>query len=373
MSKYIGIIGGTGRVGQECARYLQEHVPYPLLLGARNTPKEAIKETFCIVDVFNEASLDAFCQQCFIVVNCSGPATRIQNRIALAALKAHCHFVDAGGYSPMQESLSFEDLQKKERTFLLGLGILPGLSEIFPAYLCNELEKNGQKTQNISCYAIGRDAWTYTSAWDIAWGVGHIGQTEGPVYYENGQRKEKNILLSGKKVSLPQPVGKRQFFRLMRQDFQSFIEKNSIPNAHTYGNNWGTGVCMATVLIRILGLYKTPKGLDKAAKLIMKGAKWDMRGKKPGFMLHVFLETLNTSNSPSSVHSKNEKNTIKLEKTLYFEDTYRATALCAAIGTQLVAKGMASGVYAPAQLPNIADFMELFLAQGYTITTKGRE
>ena len=39
--RMIGVIGGTGRVGRECLRYLHENTAFGLLLGGRKPPREA--------------------------------------------------------------------------------------------------------------------------------------------------------------------------------------------------------------------------------------------------------------------------------------------------------------------------------------------
>ena len=87
--------------------------------------------------------------------------------------------------------------------------------------------------------------------------------------------------------------------------------------------------------------------------------KWDMRGKKPGFMLHLRMRG-NWQGRPRRV-----------VRTLFFEDTYRATGLCAAIGARLALEGMTPGLFRAAQLPDPVSFMRHFLALGYEIQALG--
>lgn len=54
--RMIGVIGGTGRVGRECLRYLHENTAFGLLIGGRKPPREALPGSFLSVDVFDEAS-----------------------------------------------------------------------------------------------------------------------------------------------------------------------------------------------------------------------------------------------------------------------------------------------------------------------------
>ena len=353
--RMIGVIGGTGRVGRECLRYLHENTAFGLLIGGRKPPREALPGSFLSVDVFDEASLARFCGQCSLVINCAGPASAVRERVAAAALAGGCHYVDPGGYTPLFPILSSRrpEIRAKRLTFLLTLGILPGLSELFPVYVARTCF---DQVEGFEYACVGRDRWTFPSAWDIAWGVGNIGNGEAPVYYEQGVRRQAGLLASGRRMDLPAPVGRHTVFRLMRDDLQLFVEESGISEAHVYGNNWGCWVTLATVLVRLAGWYGTERRLAQSARLIMRAAELDMRGRKPGFMLHLRMRGM-LRGQPRSV-----------VRTLFLEDTYRATGLCAAIGARLAAEGMEPDVFRAAQMPDPQAFMRHFLAQGYVIT-----
>ena len=104
-----------------------------------------------------------------------------------ANASAICHYVDPGGYTPLFPILSSRrpEIRAKRLTFLLTLGILPGLSELFPVYVARTCF---DQVEGFEYVCVGRDRWTFPSAWDIAWGVGNIGNGEAPVYYEQGVR-----------------------------------------------------------------------------------------------------------------------------------------------------------------------------------------
>lgn len=354
--RIIGIIGGAGRVGRECIDYLIKNTSFSLCVGERTKSKELIAgTTFVQVDVFNEEELANFCKKCFMVINCAGPANLIRELVAMAALKNECHYVDPGGYTPLFKLLSEkkEEIDTKKLTFLLAIGILPGLSEIFPIYIAN---KEFDVVNTFEYTSIGRDKWTFPSAYDIAWGVGNIGKGEDPVYYENGKRIAAKLLSSGKKIDLPKPIGTYTVFPLIRMDLQKYIEKSNISEAHVYVSNWGGWVTLATIIIRLVGLYRSHAMLKVAARLIMKASKLDMRGKESGFMLHLKMG--------GKVHGQMQDVT----RTLFFKDTYRATGLCTAIGARLVLEGMNSGVFLSSQISQVELFMQYFLEEGYSIS-----
>ncbi len=350
----IGVIGGTGRVGRECLRYLHEHTDCGLLVGGRKLPREPLPGSFRLVDVFDEGSLARFCGQCSLIVNCAGPASAVRERAAVAALAGGCHYVDPGGYTPLFSLLSsrVQEIRARGLTFLLTLGILPGLSELLPVYVAQE---DFDQAEGFEYASVGRDRWTFPSAYDIAWGIGNIGNGEAPIYYEQGVRRQAGLLASGRRMDLPAPVGNHAVFRLMRDDLQAFVEASGIREAHAYGNNWGRWVSLATVLVRLTGWYGSERRLAQSARLIMKAAEWDMRGRKPGFMLHLRMRGIRNGQPR------------RVARTLFLEDTYRATGLCAAIGARLVLEGMEPGVFRAAQMPVPDRFMRHFLAQGYAI------
>lgn len=358
--RVIGVIGGTGRVGRECLRYLSEHADCELLAGGRSRPESMSTSPplygaeFVPVDVFNDAELSSFCQRCRLIINCSGPAALVRERVAKAALLHTCHFVDPGGYTPLFHALDARAVADSGLSFFLGAGILPGLSEIFPPYVA---DKEFDAVARMEYAIIGRDAWTLSSAYDIAWGVGNVGRGEGPGYFAQGRYKEAGLLRSARRLRLPRPVGAQVLFRLLREDMREFIQARNIPSADVYCNNWGLWVSLATIAIRLAGLYTTEDRLRLAAKLVMAASRLDMRGKEPGFMLHLRMSGCKDGRERS------------VRRTLYFPDTYRATGVCAAIGARLLLeKRWGAGLFRGASLPDPAAFMSLFLAQGYEIT-----
>ncbi|SHJ55884.1 MMPL family transporter [Halodesulfovibrio aestuarii] len=356
----IGVIGGSGRVGKEAVTYLLKETPYSIIIGGRTYRPQEIPDSdrtsFKTVDLFSPDSLKEFCSACTIVINCAGPSALVKDIVALSALEHGAHYVDPGGHNPVYHTLTQhqQKLKEKKRVAVIACGILPGLSELFPIY---EAQQGLDTINSMEYHYIGRDKWTHNSAYDIAWGVGNIGIGEAPIIYTDGVPKEVNLLTSGKKITLPQPVGTCKLFPVLREEMREFITLNNIKNVAAYGNNWGFWVSMATIVISLFKWHRSERQLHQAAELIVKAARKDMKNKNPGFMLHLLMR--GTQNGqPASLTS-----------TLYFEDTYRATGICAAITARLIAEQqIPSGRYWTSQLPNIERFMQYFLQQNYTIT-----
>ncbi|MFO7594776.1 MAG: saccharopine dehydrogenase NADP-binding domain-containing protein [Desulfocurvibacter africanus] len=358
----IGIMGGRGRVGSECLDYLLRETSHDIVIGGRTRPEEESlwnrdggRVSFLQGDLTRNDYLAGFCGACDIVVNCAGPSALIKDRVALAALEQGAHYVDPGGHNPLYHALTARrgELEAKRLIFVLATGILPGLSELFPIH---ETGSRFDVIDSLDYQYIGRDRWTRASAYDIAWGVGNIGHGEASLVYENGQPKEVNLLTSGITVRLPPPLGKQKLYPVFREELREFVEKRGIRQARVHGNNWGLGVSLATILVRLAGWYKTERQLWQSAGLIARGARWDLRGKAPGFMLHLVAQ-----GSQNGRHGT-------VTSTLFLEDTYRATGICAGIAARMVAEGsLAPGRFWASQLPDAGAFMRLFLEQGYVV------
>jgi short subunit dehydrogenase-like uncharacterized protein len=94
----FGIVGGYGATGKFVVSELLRSGTGELLIGGRDPAKlESVAAEFgskvsaMRLDVLDARSLDEFCSRCSIVVNCGGPVMLLQDRVAQAALRTHCH------------------------------------------------------------------------------------------------------------------------------------------------------------------------------------------------------------------------------------------------------------------------------------------
>lgn len=357
----IGIVGGYGRVGLEAAQYLIKTTDYDIVIGGRSIRKAdetatnlGARVSARMMDINDQSALDAFCRRCDIVINCAGPSAVVRDRVAQAAMRESVHYIDPGGYNPLYCALGKKETEliSKGLTFLLAIGLMPGLSEVFPIHVA---KSHFDQVNTIEYFYIGRDRWTFNSAYDIAWGIGNIGHGAASVFYKNGQRKNANLWTSGKIVNLPPPIGKHKLFLVFREELREFVESSNIRSVRVYGNNWGPWVCLTTMLISLLRMYRSEEQLRRSAHLIVKASKRDMKNKEPGFMLHLIL--------------KGEKNGCekKVVSTLFLKDTYRATGVCAAVAAYLVGENIITqrGRFWLPQVGDSTHFMSLLEQEGY--------
>lgn len=88
----FGIVGGYGATGRAVVAELLKSSDGELLIGGRGPSKLksftaglANRVSAALVDAFDGASLDEFCGRCSVIVNCAGPVTLLQDRVAQAA------------------------------------------------------------------------------------------------------------------------------------------------------------------------------------------------------------------------------------------------------------------------------------------------
>src|SRR5215472_4346472 len=105
-SAALGIVGAYGATGRVVVSELLKSTDGELLVGGRDPAKLKLlaaefgsRVSAASLDVLDARSLDEFCSRCSIVVNCGGPVMLLQDRVAQAALRTHCHYIDPAGMS----------------------------------------------------------------------------------------------------------------------------------------------------------------------------------------------------------------------------------------------------------------------------------
>ena len=136
----VGVLGGAGAVGRTAVERLRGF-GLPVRVGGRDVGRadevaRATGSAAVAVDLFDDASLAAFCAGCSVVLNCAGPSYRVLDRVARAALDAGAGYVDAAG-----DLVAVEALTRRRpdglahRAAVFSAGLMPGLSGLLPRLL----------------------------------------------------------------------------------------------------------------------------------------------------------------------------------------------------------------------------------------------
>ncbi len=94
----------------------------------------------------NDVELDNFCSQCLFVIHAVGPSFKINDKIALHALRNNCHYIDIGGYGILRDLLKpyEKSIEAQKLCFIIGVGWMPGISGVFSKTIIEHF-RNSQK------------------------------------------------------------------------------------------------------------------------------------------------------------------------------------------------------------------------------------
>ncbi len=108
----VGVVGGYGATGRVVVSELWKSTSWDIRIGGRNLAKARTlgaefdgRVSAFQVDVLDSNSLEKFCSECSMVVNCAGPVSVLQDRAAQAAFHQRCHYIDAAGMTFVKERM----------------------------------------------------------------------------------------------------------------------------------------------------------------------------------------------------------------------------------------------------------------------------
>jgi hypothetical protein len=165
----VAVLGAYGGVGSAAVHQLHAWGAGPLRLGGRDIrcARRLLATTGAAgeavaVDAADPASLAGFCAAARLVVNCAGPSSVLEERVAVAALEAGADYVDAGGDEPLHGALERLGLPPAGRCALVSAGMQPGLS----ALLVRALAADCPDATSLVAYAGGSGRFTPAAAAD---------------------------------------------------------------------------------------------------------------------------------------------------------------------------------------------------------------
>lgn len=360
MSARILILGGFGRVGLETARYLQAHGEDRLTLAGRRLhplpPDLAAangRVATASVDVGDEARLSRLCGEHDLVIASIGPSGLTGSRVARACIDRAVPLLDPGGYDPLLRELETIERERPVPVpLVINAGLLPGLSGLFPRHLI-EHHSAGRQPVDLECHYVGRDAWTYASAWDIVHSLGDFGAERGFCAVEDGRLQRIRLSHAFAKPTLPAPIGKITSALTYTEEIGRLGREFAIPSVRVFGANNGPRSALVNVVAKLLRLHRTPRGIERAARWLVRASARDMRRLQPVFAIAA---TVRYSDGTTT------------RGTLQVADTYRATGTAMGIAARQLtsAAGISPGVRMLHEAVDASEFMTLFNAAAIT-------
>lgn len=339
-NKHVTIIGGFGSVGIEVAQYLLQYSDVNITLAARTlrplpehlTNKYNNRIAAKKLDATNSKSLTETCQESDLIVSCIGPSGILGDLVPKACKYHNTPLVDAGGYDPVIHSLDTAEKKSPSQVpLIINVGLLPGISGIFPNYVIDQACIE-HKIKQLDVQYVGRDAWTYNSAWDIINGLGDFGTEKGFCYIEQDKLIKVPMRKATNKCHFPAPIGSVSTMLLYAEEMARLTRQQQINTTKVFGANIGPRATLICIMAKVFGMYKTHKSINRAAKWLVKASKKDMKKLTPAYGVQVDV-TYETGKTVSGQ--------------IMLEDTYQATGVTIGITARAIIenKGPKPGVY----------------------------
>ena len=207
------------------------------------------------LDVLDDRSLDDFCSRCSIVVNCAGPVKALQDRVAQAAFRARCHYIDAAGMSLVKERIlpKGQEIEKLGLSFITSAGWNPGLSELMPVYADSQARAKMDAIESLTVYQADSGEWSTNALRDAVWYVRKSG-LQSPGYFHKGDWTRVRLSHASRRVDLGDPVGPGRFTLYSTPEMSEVGRRLNNYDVFSYAYVSGVRTVIETILMALVSL-----------------------------------------------------------------------------------------------------------------------
>ena len=262
----FGVVGGYGATGRIVASELWESCAGDILIGGRDQAKgEALAAGFAsrvsaaYLDIFDARSLDEFCSRCSIIVNCAGPVMTLQDRVAQAAFRKRCHYIDAAGMSFVKEGMfpHCREIEDLGLSFVVSAGWMPGISELLPVYADAKARAKMETIESLTVYFGDSGEWSTNALRDGFWYIRQAG-LRSPGYFRKGDWTRAKMSEAFRRVNLGNPVGAGRFAIFLTPELSEVGRRlnNYDVFLYTYLSGFRTAISAT-----LMALVPLPEGL----------------------------------------------------------------------------------------------------------------
>jgi saccharopine dehydrogenase-like NADP-dependent oxidoreductase len=263
----FGVVGGYGATGRVVVSELWKSSAGRILIGGRDPTKaRALATEFdgrvstALVDVMNRNSVDDFCRQCSIVVNCAGPVMVLQDRVAQAALRKQCHYVDAAGLKTVRECMlpRSREIVDLRLSCVISAGLLPGISEILPLYANARARSQMDAIESLTVYYGDTGEWSANAFQEIAWMLrqrrSRGSNSMGSGYFQKGDWVEVSMLKASHKADLGGSLGPRRFYMGFVPEMSEMASRFADCALYSYGCLPGLRTTIIATVVSVIPL-----------------------------------------------------------------------------------------------------------------------
>jgi saccharopine dehydrogenase (NAD+, L-lysine forming) len=258
----FGIVGGYGATGRAVASELWKSCAGKILIGGRDLAKaKALAEGFdnrvsaAPLDILDAHSLHDFCSRCSIVVNCAGPVMVLQDRVAQAALRKRCHYIDAAGISFVRERMlpHNREIEDLGLSFVVSAGWMPGISELLPVYADAKARAQMDTIESLTLYFGDSGEWSTNALRDGFWYIRQSG-LRSPGYFHKGEWTRAKMSEVFRSVNLGDPIGAGRFAIFLTPELSEVGRRLSNYDVFMYTYLSGFRTAIAATLMALVPL-----------------------------------------------------------------------------------------------------------------------
>jgi len=142
----------------------------------------------------------------------------LQDRVAQAAIRNRCHYVDAAGLLTVKERMlpRSREIARLGLSCVVSAGLLPGISEILPLYPNAKARAQMDEIESVSVYYGDTGDWSANGFQEIAWFLRHRrsrgSRFMGSGYFDKGEWVNVKMLKASHKADLGGGLGLRRFY-----------------------------------------------------------------------------------------------------------------------------------------------------------------
>jgi saccharopine dehydrogenase (NAD+, L-lysine forming) len=261
-SPLFGIVGAYGATGKAVVSELLKSGDGELLVGGRDParlralPAESGgRISAAPVDVLDVRSLDDFCGRCSVVVNCAGPVILLKDRVAQAAFRAGCHYVDPAGMSVVKEGILSHNREIEDLglSFVVSAGWTPGITELLPVYAHAKARSKMDSVESVSVCFSDSGQWS-TNALRDGFAFLHRAGLPRAGYFRRGEWVRAKMWEASRKVGLGDPIGRRRFSLFSMPELDEVGRQLVDCNFFTYSYLSGFQNAVAAIVIAVVPL-----------------------------------------------------------------------------------------------------------------------
>jgi saccharopine dehydrogenase-like NADP-dependent oxidoreductase len=199
----FGVIGGYGATGSVVVSELRKSGDGEVLIGGRDAAKGVR------VDVLDARSLDDFCRRCLIVITCAGPVKALRDRVAQAAFRSRCHYVDLAGLALVREAMLpySPEMAGLGLSCVVSAGWIPGITELLPVYTHTQASAQMDSIDSMHIYFSDSGEWSDNALRDGVWHLHRTGMPK-PGHFHKGRWVAAKMSEASGKFDLVEPIGR---------------------------------------------------------------------------------------------------------------------------------------------------------------------